>query len=381
MKNMARKIKVLEVLYGLGYGGIRACIQNYISNINKDEFKVDVYAYGVSESPFKDQFERMGCHVHMDPANDIADKHIILFIWKLYRFIKQGGYDVVHAHCNLISAWVTLAAMIAGARIRISHSHSTAHLSGSRMQLIWSLLRRWVISCTATTQLACGRLAGETMYGRRGHFYVLPNGITIDRFMSRDENRIRELREKLNIPEGVKVYTNVTRMDPPKNHIFAVDVFHEIHKIDPTAIFIYGGVIPPVQSTVDVVQARIKALGLEPFTRYTGPIMDIEHLYHLSDLWIYCSLHEGLPYGPIELQAASVPCLASDVITKEIDLGLGMVKFLSLDESPKTWAMAAVETKKPTIGNDKIKHAFMEKNFCIQANVSMLEIVYRGKLK
>ena len=80
-------------------------------------------------------------------------------------------------------------------------------------------------------------------------------------------------------------------------------------------------------------------------------------------------------------QAASVPCLASDVITKEIDLGLGMVKFLSLDESPKTWAMAAVETKKPTIGNDKIKHAFMEKNFCIQANVSMLEIVYRGKLK
>ena len=32
-----RKIKVLEDIYGLGYGGIRACIQNYISKIDREE--------------------------------------------------------------------------------------------------------------------------------------------------------------------------------------------------------------------------------------------------------------------------------------------------------------------------------------------------------
>ena len=63
--------RVLEVVYGLGYGGIRACIQNYISNINHTEFKVDIYAYGVSDSPFKQKFESMGCTVFLEPKNDI----------------------------------------------------------------------------------------------------------------------------------------------------------------------------------------------------------------------------------------------------------------------------------------------------------------------
>ena len=375
------KIKVLEVLYGLGFGGIRACVQNYVTYINKTEFQVDVYAFGVSESPFKEQFEQLGCYVHMDPTNDIADGHILRFVKKLYDFIKQEKYDVVHAHCNLISAWVTLAAMMAGAKIRISHSHTTAHFSGSWKQRAWSYLRQRIIAKTSTAQLACGKLAGESMYGLKGHFIVLPNGINVERFMYRDEERIQELRQKFNIPEGVKVYANVTRMDYAKNNLFAVEVFREIHQIDPTAIFIYGGTTPPMQSTVEVVQSKINEYGLSEFARYTGPIIDIEQLYHLSDLWIYCSVYEGLPYGPIELQASSVPCLASDVITKEIDLGLGLIKFMSLNDSPKSWAKAAVCFEKPIIGDHQIKQMFIDGNFCIQTNVSMLEKVYRGDLK
>lgn len=375
---MNRKIKVLEVLYGLGYGGIRACVQNYVTYINKDEFHIDVYAFGVSESPFKAQFEKLGCYVHMDPANDIEDGHILRFVRKLYVFIKNGQYNVVHAHCNLISAWVTLAAMMAGAKIRISHSHTTAHFSGNWKQRAWSYLRQWIISKTTTMQLACGQLAGEAMYGKKGRFIVLPNGININRFMHRDEEIIHELRQQLNIPEEVKVYANVTRMDPSKNHIFAVEVFREIHKLDPTAIFVYGGVTPSMHPTVDIVKSKIAEYGLESFTRYTGPIMDIEQLYHLSDLWIYCSAYEGLPYGPIELQAASVPCLASDVITKEIDLGLGLVKFLSLHDSPKLWAEAAFKFKKRPIVQEEIQERFLERNFCIRHNVSILESIYAG---
>ena len=37
--------RVLEVVYGFGYGGIRACIQNYVTHIDKNEFQVDIYVY------------------------------------------------------------------------------------------------------------------------------------------------------------------------------------------------------------------------------------------------------------------------------------------------------------------------------------------------
>lgn len=373
--------RVLEVIYGFGYGGIRAYIMNYLNYLDKKEFQVDIYVFGWSDSPFTKQVEDLGARIFFEPEN-ISNSHIPRFVGKLEKFMKENGpYDVCHANCNLISAWVLLAAKKASVPIRLSHSHSSSHFEGSLLQRAYSHLRLQIINHVATAKLACGQLAGEKMYGKNSHFVVTANGINLDRFSHRDENIIEDFRRQFNIPEGVRVYANVTRMDPPKNHIFAVEVFNEIHKIDPTAIFLYGGVTPKISPTVDSVKARIEELGLEEFTRYTGPLMNIEQVYHLSDLWIYCSAYEGLPFGPIELQAAGVPCIASDVITKEIDLGLGLVKFLSLNASYSEWAKVAVDTIKTHIDQNKIEEAFNKYNFNIKQNVKMLEAIYKGKLK
>ena len=190
---------------------------------------------------------------------------------------------------------------------------------------------------------------------------------------------MREIREQLNIPTGSKVYANVTRMDTQKNHIFAVEVFREIHKMDTDAIFLYGGVTPQISATVDMVKAKIEEYGLTDYCRYTGPIMDVEQLYHLTDLWIYCSAYEGLPFGPIELQAASVPVIASDVITKEIDLGLGLIHFLSLNDTPKKWAELAVSVRKQQLDKDAIVAAFQKHHFDIRQGVKTLEAIYESK--
>ena len=376
---MEKKIKVLEVIYGFGYGGIRAFIMNYLTYINKERFDVDIYAFGAETSPFTEQVEKLGAHIFFEPAI-ISNKHIPAFVGKLTDFINErGGYDVVHANCNLISAWVLLAAKRAKVPIRLSHSHSTSHFSGSLSQKAYGWMRRGLIDLLSTTKLACGQLAGEKMYGTQAKFVVIPNGIDPDRFMKRDEQRERELRKQFNIQEGVRVYANVTRMDPPKNHIFAVRIFNEIHKLDPTALFLYGGTTPTIQSTVDAVAQLIKELGLEEYTRYTGPIMDVENLYNITDVWLYCSTFEGLPFGPIELQAASVPCLASDIITKDIDLGLGLVSFLPLSQSPKQWAEKAIMIKKQQVDQDVIRNAFEETGFNIKSGVSKLERIYMGE--
>lgn len=371
-------IRVLEVAYLFDHGGIRACIQNYVSRLDRNEFKVDLFIYGTAESPFQKQMEDMGCHMYYAPINYIAENRIIDFIRVLYRFIKEGRYDVVHAHCNLISAWVTLAAKMAGAKVRISHSHNAAHLSDRLLQRMWCYFRRWIINRTATHKMACGRLAGKSMYGKNAGFMILQNGIDVERFIKRDEGKISELRKSFDIPEGVKVFANVTRMDSTKNHIFAVEVFNEIHKLDPTAIFVYGGAEPVSGSTQKMVKSKIKEYGLEDYTRYTGSVMNVEVLYQMSDLWIYCSTNEGLPFGPLELQAASVPCLASDVITKEIDLGLGLVKFLPLEVGYAEWAREAVGFPKTEISSDVIEETFKKYNFSIEDNVNLLETVYRG---
>lgn len=374
------KIRVLEVVCGFGYGGIRAFIMNNLTYINKDKFDIDIYAFGVDSSPFTEQVRQLGANIYFEPKNDIITHNILRFIRQLSSYMKEHGpYDVVHSHNNLNSAWVLLAAKIANVHIRLSHSHTSSHFGKSLVKNAYSYLRLFLINRLATRKIACGQLAGEAMYGKKAKFLVVSNGIKIDNYITANKSAVNLLRNELGIPDNVRVYANISRMDVSKNHIFAVEVFNEIHKIDPQAIFIYGGVIPPNGSTVQIVETRIKELGLKNHCIFTGPVMNVSQLYHLSDAWIYCSAYEGLPFGPLELQAAGIPILASDIITKEIDLGLGLVHFLSLNDPPRLWAEKIVSLNKVYNSEERVYETFRANNFDITLSVNSLEALYEGK--
>jgi glycosyltransferase involved in cell wall biosynthesis len=54
------------------------------------------------------------------------------------------------------------------------------------------------------------------------------------------------------------------------------------------------------------------------------------------DVFLMPSLFEGLPVVGVEAQASGLPCVFSDVITKEVDI-IGSSKFISLESSLDTW--------------------------------------------
>ncbi len=371
--------RVLEVIYGFGYGGIRAFLMNYLQYIDKERFSVDIYVFGYDSSPFTETVRNMGIRIFFQPENNV--RNIPRFVTQLKDFMCENGpYDVVHANNNLISAWVLLAAKLAHVPIRLSHSHATEHYGKTFSQRIYAHFRRVLINILATKKLACGQKAGEAMYRSKIGFEIISNGISLNKFMHVDSCKIEQLRHNLGIPLGVKVYANVTRMDSVKNHLFALSVFQEIRKREPNSIFLYGGVNPKIDSTAELIRTKIIEWGLQDCCVYTPPVMEVEVLYHLTDVWIYCSLNEGLPFGPIELQAASVPVIASDVITREIDLGLGLIHFLSLNDSSSIWANKAVELQKKQLSDNEIVAAFQKHNFDITHNVKKLESIYDGEL-
>ena len=136
--------RVLEVVYEFDYGGIRAFIMNYLKYLNKDKFQVDIYAFGCSNSPFTQQVQNLGARIFFEPENNV--RKVVTFVRQLMSFMKKNGpYDVVHANNNLISAWVLLAAKFSGVPIRLSHSHTASHFSGSLKQNAYSYLRRFLI--------------------------------------------------------------------------------------------------------------------------------------------------------------------------------------------------------------------------------------------
>ena len=65
------------------------------------------------------------------------------------------------------------------------------------------------------------------------------------------------------------------------------------------------------------------------------------------------SLYEGLPFVLVESQAASLPALVSDSVTKEVDL-TNYLTYFSLKSSPTDWAKMALRLSKQARHGDSI---------------------------
>ncbi|MDI5788801.1 glycosyltransferase [Bacillus licheniformis] len=64
---------------------------------------------------------------------------------------------------------------------------------------------------------------------------------------------------------------------------------------------------------------------------FLGVVEDIPALMQAFDVFVMPSLFEGLPLVLVEAQASGLPCIVSDNITEETDLGLGLLQRLSLN--------------------------------------------------
>lgn len=56
---------------------------------------------------------------------------------------------------------------------------------------------------------------------------------------------------------------------------------------------------------------------------------DVENLLQAFDVFVFPSHHEGLPVTLVEAQCSGLPCLVSDAVSSEADLGFGLAKFIS----------------------------------------------------
>ena len=95
------------------------------------------------------------------------------------------------------------------------------------------------------------------------------------------------------------------------------------------------------------------------------------------DIMVFPSKFEGFPNVLVEWQIAGLPCVISDVITKEVKL-TDLVQFVSLEESPKLWAekIEKIEIQDRNLIKDKVINQIKEKGYDIKENAKKLEEIY-----
>lgn len=293
-------------------GGVESVIMNYYRHLDHSKVQFDFICDEDSTRIPYDEIKKLGGRVFLVPKYQNLPK----YLKALEKLFKENQYRIVHSNINTLSVFPLYAAKKAGVPIRISHSHSTSNPKEWKRNLIKNILRPFS-KRYATDYFACSELAGRYLFGNKafdqGKVKIIHNAIDVDKFKF-DEVARKKLRKEFGIKDSTIVIGHVGRFVQQKNHTFLVDVFKEYHKKNPDSKLLLVGSGP----LEDEIKKKVERLGLKDSVLFLGQRDDINKLYSVMDVFCLPSLYEGLPVVGVEAQAAGLPTIFSNRISKEV---------------------------------------------------------------
>lgn len=369
-----KTLKVLQIFGSLNMGGAESRMMDIYRNLDRDICDFDFLTMLKDDNQYYEaEIEKLGGNIIKidSPRKSGIFKHVI----SLYKIIKRGKYNAVHAHTSYHCGIVAMVAFFAGAKIRISHSRTTGSKQKSKFKRLFLSLGRSLVNIFSTHKFAISKDAGKFLFGK-SKFQVVPNAIDVDKYIDVSNEEILSLKEEFKLSKDNFVVGQIGRFDPMKNHEFTIKWFTEFLKVKPNAILMLVGDGPLRQE----IYKQCRTLEIEDKVIFTGVRGDVPKLIHVFDVMIFPSIFEGLGGVVLEAQAAGVPSVVSDNIPRETDLGLDMVTRCPLEDSFEIWNAAVLSTTEKVIPNTiEIVNSFDNYGYSIKSVCDKIINIYRRK--
>ncbi|MCM3115098.1 glycosyltransferase family 1 protein [Neobacillus sp. MER 74] len=364
---MGGPLRILHVVVNMNRGGAETLIMNLYRNIDRSKVQFDFLT--CKEGVFDTEITEMGGKVFRIPY--ITDVGHFKYLKELKKFFSQNNsYKIIHSHMDKMSGFVLREAKKAGIPSRISHSHNTSSEGGAASRIYKWYAGNFILS-SATDLFACSNDAAEWLFKRKSYVSkILKNGIECNQFVFSEKVR-KEVREELSINSNSIVLGHVGRFAHQKNHTFLLEIFAEFnkHKNDSLLLLIGDG---PLRSELE---KQAVDLNVSDKIKFVGIRHDINRILQAFDLFVFPSLHEGLPVSLIEAQGAGLPCVISENISKEVDLGCNQVEFLPLNNKGK-WVKRIHEIVESNPNREAYSNVIAERGYDISVTAQKVEDYY-----
>ena len=328
--------RVLQVLGTTNLGGAESRIMDLYRHLDRTCIQFDFLVHTEKKGYFDDEIEALGGHIYHLPAYRVINHFSYRRACKQF-FLLHHDYIAVHGHITSTASIYLPVAKKAGIPLTIAHARSAGVDKGLK-GTITKWLRHFLYKKT-DVMLACSDLAAVAVYGRKrvddNQVIVLPNAINTSDFSPNLEKR-REIREKYDLTDTF-VVGHVGRFHYAKNHEFLLEVFSEIleQKSNARLMLLGDG------SLREMIEKKAESYGIKDKILFLGNQTPVAPFYQAMDVFIFPSRFEGMPGTVVEAQAAGLPCLISDTITREVK-ATDLVSFYSLNDEPLVWAKAAI---------------------------------------
>lgn len=175
-------------------------------------------------------------------------------------------------------------------------------------RILYPRMYRWMSKYASAFLVKADKVRDEVVevIRKKKPVMSIKNGIDFNIF---DMNKTYpDIRSTLGIDSDSVVVTNVGALDKRKGQEFLIQAAIKLKKIYPIHVIIVGE---------GADEARLKEIvkknSAESYIHFTGWRSDINSILSSSDIFVLCSIHEGLPNALMEAMAMGIHCIATDV--------------------------------------------------------------------
>ena len=366
-----QKEKALRVLYVFGAvadGGVEHIATELVKNMDRKRVHVSavyhncVVPEGVESIPVLHEL-----WPHMDKAPNFNTVNALSYRkwWKTY-IDTHDKFDIVHLH-YVDSAFCYLDLFRKKGTITIGHSHNP-HARPFTLGLFWSCIISFPARYLCDYAFGCSHQAAKDIFGMRmiksGRCRVLYNGIHLEEFKYNPDIR-KNIRQNNHIEDNIFVIGLVGRFEKQKNHEFLLKVFSEFYKNHDSSELWLIGTGSLYEKSIELANE----LGIANAVRFLGQVKNVNEYLQAFDCFVMPSNYEGLSLAIVEAQVSGLPCIVSDAIQFDSDIGAGLLSVLSLRKN------SVVEWSN-TIHNTMSKE---RKDCCVYARNTGFDIMQIGK--
>lgn len=362
------KTKVLYYNSTLKKGGTDIYMLGVVKNLDKEKFAVDVLVKDgdtIDNSMLSD-LENDGHKVFLAHGSFMKR---MLFLRKFFKQHKNQ-YDV--CHINATSQAMGLVAYMAKHYAKIKKVVFHSHVGGVVEKDIADIFGAGLMKKYSTTFATCSSSASKFMYGEKfckSHkIQLLNNSVDTDLFTFNTEIR-RKTRQDLKIDDDTFVILLVARFEKEKNHTKLIEVFDNLHKIEPNSKLVLIG----NGSLLEEIKKYANSLNLSNNILFLGEQNKIANFMQASDCFVMTSFFEGLPIVAVEAQSTGLPLVLSNKISSQTKL-TDDVKFVGLDEPLENWSKMILSFK--THKRHSNKQILVEKGFDKNTAIKEIEKLY-----
>lgn len=361
--------KILHIVGTMDRGGAETMVMNLYRVLDKANYQFDFLYFTDKDCDYDEEIRELGGNIYR-----ITDKNIARRMLSFGRLLKVQYFDVVHSHILFASAFYMPVTFFRGVKTRIAHSHSTSDKRGNIFgRRVYHSISRLVINTFANKFIACGYKAAEYLFYNNKDVLFLPNAIDVEAYSNIGIQNRDYWTEQFNIPSRCHKIVQIGTLKSVKNQEFTLGLAkYMLQEGYDFHIMIVGR-----GKLLEELQSYVGQNGLSENVTFLGLRTDIDCLLAGADTMLMPSLYEGFPVVLVESQATGIPALISDTISREVDLGVGLVEFESLSSGFDIW----FEMLKGTLSMKSDAKTYLEslKNagFNIYNSVKKLEEFYK----